>query len=233
MATKNKILTVPNFSLNEKLIHGFTTRVIGDDLEKLAKELNISSEKIIALEQIHSDEVVCVESPTDVKKLPPGDALVTNIPGYVIGVRTADCLPILICDRKKDVVAAVHVGWRGLFKGVVQNTLNVLLRCYGCQLENLEFAFGPCISPQNYEVDQDLINQFRDQYGIRFSYLKKDGEKPRFDLVGTARMILEDIGFYYRNLAEVGLCTYERDDLFYSYRREPGKGRQFNFIGLS
>lgn len=230
------ILTVPNLDLHSNLVHGFTTRAIGADYEKLAAELKprveIAPERILRLDQIHSGVVVSVEKETDLKTLPQGDALITNVPGLIIGVKTADCLPILVYERKVRAVAAIHAGWRGLAANIVQHALEEMIRRFGCRIEFMEFAFGPCISEANYEVGEELIATFREAFGVRFSHKQKPGAKPHFDLVGTARMNCEDVGFYHRNLAEVGLCTFEREDLFHSHRRKPGEGRQFNFIGM-
>lgn len=229
-------LTVPNLSLHADLVHGFTTRAFGADYAKiaaaLAPKMNITAAQVFRLEQTHSNTVVVIDDRSDPAKLPTGDALITKHPGIVIGVKTADCLPILVFDRKAKVVAAIHAGWRGLAAGIVQKTLGILLRECGCQLQTLEFAFGPCISPARFEVGDEVIEKFRETFGVRFAYKKHPSEKARLDLSGTARMSCEDIGFYHRNLSEVGLCTFERNDLFYSHRREPGAGRQFNFIGM-
>lgn len=230
------ILTVPNLDLHPNLVHGFTTRALGADCARIAAELkpriDVAPERILRLNQIHSGMVVCVEKGTDVTELPEGDALVTNVPGFVIGVKTADCLPILVYEHKARVIAAIHAGWRGLAAGIVQHTLEEMLRRFGCRIEFMEFAFGPCISEANYEVGDEVIAKFREAFGVRFSYKQKPGANPHLDLVGTARMNCEDVGFYHRNLAEVGLCTFERDDLFHSHRRKAGEGRQFNFIGM-
>ena len=230
------ILTVPSLDLHASLIHGFTTRKIGTDFKQIAQALEprakIEEDHIISLEQTHSATVVCVDKNTDLKHLPQGDALVTNLRGLIIGVETADCLSILVYDRRVGAIAAIHAGWRGLAEGIVHNTLDLLVSRFGCRIENMEFAFGPCISGAHYEVDDEVIARFRETFGVHFSYKQKPGAKPHLDLVGTARMSCEDFGFYHRNLAEVGLCTFEREELFYSHRRKAGEGRQFNFIGM-
>jgi YfiH family protein len=227
-----KILTVPSLDVYDKLAHGFTTRQMGDNLNLIAGDLKMSPAKIFTLEQTHSAEVIFIDKTSDSTKPKKGDALITNQKDVVIGVRTADCLPILVYDRKAEVVAAIHAGWRGLVGGVVQKTLSLMIRRLGCKIENMEFAFGPCISDASFEVGPEVIEAFREAFGMRFSHRQKPGEKAHIDLISTARMSCEDIGFYHRNLGEVGLCTFEREDLFFSHRRKPGEGRQFNFIGM-
>lgn len=226
------ILTVPNLDVHDKITHGFTTRAVGDDLRLISAATGFATDKIVTLEQVHGDNVVFVDKASDLSRRDKGDALVTNLKGILIGVRTADCLPILVYDRKAEVMAAIHAGWRGLVAGIVQKTLSLMMRRLACKIENMEFAFGPSISEAHFEVGPEVIEAFRDAFGVRFSYHQRPGEKPHIDLVATARMSCEDIGFYHRNLGEVGLCTFEREDLFYSHRRKPGEGRQFNFIGM-
>jgi YfiH family protein len=227
-----KILTAPNIDICDGVIHGFTTKELGADRDLIAKELGVSADQIFSLTQIHSDKVVCLDQIVPRETLPEGDALITKLPGIIIGVKTADCMPILVCDKKVRVVAAIHAGWRGLAAGIVQKTLAKMMRQYGCRFENMEFAFGPCISETNFEVGPEVLDQFRETYGVRFSYHQQPGKKAHLDLVATARMIFEDFGFYHRNMGEIGLCTFEREDLFFSHRRKAGEGRQFNFIGL-
>lgn len=226
------ILTVPNLNVYDKIRHGFTTRAVGDDSRLISIETGFSADKIISLEQVHGADVVFIDKTSDLSRREKGDALVTNLKGVLIGVRTADCLPILVYDRKAEVVAAIHAGWRGLVAGIVQNTLSLMMRRLACKIENMEFAFGPCISQDHFEVGSEVVEAFRDAFGVRFSFQQRPNQKPHIDLVGTARMSCEDVGFYHRNLSEVGLCTFEHEDLFYSHRRKPGEGRQFNFIGM-
>lgn len=226
------ILTAPNLEIHDKICHGFTTRAVGDDFSLISRETGMPADKIVSLEQVHGANVVFIDKASDLSRREKGDAVVTNLRGVLIGVRTADCLPILVYDRKVEVVAAIHAGWRGLVAGIIQNTLSLMMRRLACKIENMEFAFGPCISQDYFEVGSEVIEAFRDAFGVRFSFQQQPNQKPHIDLVCTARMSCEDMGLYHRNLGEIGLCTFEREDLFYSHRRKPGEGRQFNFIGM-
>ena len=231
------ILTSSNLESHSNLIHGFTTRAIADDFEKIAAAHKIASGNIFALKQIHSDIVICLDEHSDLQNLPEGDALVTNQKNILIGVRTADCLPILICDKAHHAIAAVHAGWRGLVKGIVLKTLHTMMRRYGSTSTDLEIVFGPCLGVKNFEVGDEVVAAFQTAFGERFVWDRGDRPvsptgKPHIDLTATARLSCTDNGCRADSMAHIDLCTFERSDLFYSYRRERGTGRQFNFIGM-
>lgn len=228
----NTILTCDHFLQFPKIVHGFTTRSVGSDIAKIAEHTKIYQDKIFTVEQVHDNNVVIIDEKTRRKNLPPADALVTNVKGVLIGVRTADCLPILMYDSKKQVVAAIHAGYKGILSDVILKTLTVLMQTMGCRLENLNFVFGPTICVAHYEVGDEVIAQFRERFGVRFSYDRSTYPKPHLDIAATARMILEDEGLFHRNFTDLGLCTFENEELFYSYRRQKEEGRQFNFIGM-
>lgn len=229
---ENEILISDHLSGFSKIVHGFTTRSVGADYEKISAHTGISEDKIFHVEQVHGNTVIVVDEKTQREKLPPADAFVTNLKGVIIGVRTADCLPILMYDSKKQVIAAIHAGYKGILSDVISKTLDVLTKTMGCQLENLHFAFGPTICVAHYEVGDDVIAQFREHFGVRFAYDRSTYPKPHLDIAATARMIMEDIGLFHRNFSDLGLCTFENEALFCSYRRKKEEGRQFNFIGM-
>lgn len=228
----NDILTCDHFLNFPRLVHGFTTRSVGFDTAKIAEHTKISQDKIFHVEQVHGDNVVIIDEKTRRENLPPADALVTNLPGILIGVRTADCLPILLYDSKKQVVAAIHAGYKGILSDVILKTLTVLMQTMGCRLENLNFVFGPAICVAHYEVGDEVIAAFRERFGVRFAYDRATYPKPHLDIAATARMTLEDEGLFHRNFTDLGLCTFENEELFYSHRRQKDEGRQFNFIGM-
>lgn len=227
-----KIVQSPHFAEFNNLMHGFTTRELGADYDRLAVELKILSSQIYHLEQIHSDKVVYLNEGMDLSHLPHADALITQRKGVVIGVRTADCLPILIHDPEREVVAAVHAGHKGLLAGVIQNTLKIMTERIDCDSEDIFVLIGPAISVENYEVDQSLIDAFEKKYTNQVVFTKGQKLKPHFDLKATAKNILQDAGVDKLHISDLNLCTFERSDLFYSYRRGDRDVRQFSFIGM-
>jgi YfiH family protein len=223
------ILRSANLADRPGLKHGFTTQPLGADYDHLAVKLKILVSQIYYVEQIHSAKVVVIDEESELGRLPQADALVTTRRNVIVGVRTADCLPVLLHDPVKSVIAAVHAGFRGLLGGILQNSVDMMVKAFGCQSENIDAVFGPCIRAKRYEVGEEVLTAFRDQYGKDFSFEQLPGQKPHLDLAGSAQKILAKMGIGPAH--DAGLCTYE-DARFSSYRRAPGAGRQFNFIGL-
>lgn len=228
------IVYAENFLLhNVNIHHGFGTKILGDNIEHLSQLLSVNQNQIVRLKQVHSQKVVLVESGFNTDNLLEADALVTDQPGFVLVIQTADCLPILIADPKQNVVAAVHAGWRGLVKQILEETIEVMNHRWGCDVQDLQVSIGPSIQPENYEVSEDVFDAFRETFGMRFAYEKLDNGKAVIDLAHTAGMHLEQLGLHPRNFFFVNEGTYARPDLFHSYRRDhEDAGRQLSFIAL-
>ncbi|MBA4087855.1 MAG: peptidoglycan editing factor PgeF [Novosphingobium sp.] len=185
--------------------------------------------------QIHSPDVVTVTEPWADADRPRADALVTNRPGVVLGVLTADCAPVLFCDAQAGVVGAAHAGWKGAFSGVTDATI-AAMEALGASRDRIAAVVGPCIAQKSYEVDAGFEARFLEQAGEneRFFRAGRDGHA-WFDLEGYVASRLRDAG-----LAKVGMLgedTYAQEARFYSFRRathrkEPGYGRQISLIGL-
>lgn len=234
MPHKQKILSSPLLKRFPEIVHGFTTKELGIDYNKIAQQLKLSPEQIYYLpDQQHSNQVVCVDKNSLCHQLSEGDALVTDRSEIVLGVRTADCVPVLCYDPIKKVVAAIHAGYKGTLRGIVQNTFETMQRLYACCPQDFFVAVGPAVCMLHYEVSPEIMVAFKQKYGKRFMCKEVAGERPHLDVRGTVQMILKDLGVLSSNIDTLDLCTFERDDLFYSYRREGEVGRQFNFIGMS
>ncbi|TXI07206.1 MAG: peptidoglycan editing factor PgeF [Novosphingobium sp.] len=185
--------------------------------------------------QIHSPDVVTVTEPWADADRPRADALVTNRPGVVLGVLTADCAPVLFCDAQAGVVGAAHAGWKGAFTGVTDATI-AAMEALGASRDRIAAVVGPCIAQKSYEVDAGFEARFLEQAGEneRFFRAGRHGHA-WFDLEGYVASRLRDAG-----LAKVGMLgedTYAQEARFYSFRRathrkEPGYGRQISLIGL-
>ncbi|NMB76894.1 MAG: peptidoglycan editing factor PgeF [Myxococcales bacterium] len=238
------------------LVHGFSTRAggvsagafaslnvsheLGDEparveenRRRLARAAGFDRSRLIEMRQLHSDRVI-VLSAAGGKASPElrGDALVALDARWVLGVRTADCLAVLLADSKRRAVAAVHAGWRGTLAGIVSRAVEALDRC-GCARRDLVAALGPCIRACCFEVGPDVAERFEGECGP--GVVRYDERGRRFvDLAEANRRRLVAAGLPPASIEDLGLCTACRPDLFFSHRRDRGRtGRQLAFIALA
>jgi YfiH family protein len=259
------------------LVHGFSTRPGGTSVLEGKKTLNLGfmewdsrkavtenrrlfqsavaakDSALLPLKQIHSDVVHLFLSPA--ADPPRGDASLTNTPGPLLGVQTADCVPILLVDPKKHVVAAVHAGWRGTLARIAQKTIGRMQLEFGCKPADLLAALGPSIGPCCYEVGVELVTKFTAQFADAHHYFDepRTGDEPNpiqwlnmappghqpppksvhLDLRKANRSQLIASGLRPNHIYSTDLCTACRSDLFFSYRREgPLSGRLMSVVGI-
>jgi len=188
------------------LEHGFGTR-------------HAAPPSAATLHQIHSD--ICVTARGRTGLLGDGDALLENTLGHLVGVKTADCIPILLADEEHRSVAAVHAGWRGTTRGVTQHAVRAMQEEFGTRPAKLHAAIGPGIGKCCYEVGADVAAQF--------------GEigPCHIDLVEANRRQLAEAGVPDPQIYAARLCTKCGADHFHSYRRDKERaGRMLSFIGV-
>lgn len=182
--------------------------------------------------QVHSPTAVIVEQAWPDDARPEADAVVTDRPGILLGILTADCTPVLLADREAGVVAAAHAGWRGAHGGVLESTLAAMERL-GARPSRIIAVIGPTIAQPSYEVADDFRTEFTAS-DDRF-FLEGRAGHWQFDLPGyvAARLKAGGIG----RIDDLGIDTYVQEERCYSYRRathrrEPTYGRQLSVIGL-
>jgi YfiH family protein len=178
------------------LEHGFGTRSSVDWPAEAA---------LATLKQIHSNTVLVADQPGVIGE---GDALITNRPGIMLAIRTADCLPILIADPANRAVAAVHSGWRGTVQEIAPQTVLAMRDQFGSRPEDLVVVVGPGIGGCCFEVGPEVAEQFG-----------RSG-RTKIDLTETVRRQLGRNDGIARQFASAGMCTVCRADLFHSYRRD-------------
>jgi YfiH family protein len=139
---------------------------------------------------------------------------------------TADCVPILFCDANGTKIAAIHAGWKGIYGGIIEKTINGF-----SNPESLFVWIGPCISAQYYEVGKDVYQKFI-HYSTSLKIAFKQTSECHWycDLVNIVKIILENSRV--ASIYECGLCTYANDSLFYSYRRDGNTGRTATLIWM-
>lgn len=223
-------LTIPRLTRIAFIWHGFGTRELSqDDLEKRAREKGLEP---VFLNQIHSDNIhILTGFPAAPLK---GDALLTASPGLLLTIKTADCLPALLLDEKRKAIAAVHCGWRGTSRFVLQKAVRKMESVFGTEAQDLLIALGPSIGPDCYEVGEDVRDSLKaaGQGSELFRPRKGKPGKYTFDLRLANLRQLRTCGIPDRNVFSIAGCTH-CEKYLYSYRREHQEaGRLLNFIGL-
>lgn len=179
----------------------------------------------IWLNQVHGNEVIRL---TDKHALlpPQGDAAITNEAHTVCAIMTADCVPILICDKKGTEVAAIHAGWKGLANGIIQNTINAF------DDKNLTAWIGPCIGPSAYRIDTKVYEKLaKCHIDAAKAFTQVSNKQWLANLPYLARLQLCACGV--DAITHSGYCTFERPEQFFSYRREGQTGRMVHCIWLT
>lgn len=191
---------------------------------------------LLTLYQIHSADAVTVREPWDDEVRPHADALVTDRPGLLLGILTADCAPVLFADREAGVVAAAHAGWKGALHGVTDATI-ARMEELGADRSRIAAAVGPCIARASYEVDDAFLTRFAatDPANERFFTPGKPGHH-QFDLEAYVVHRLAAAGL--RRIEALGADTDADPARFFSYRRAthegaPDYGRQISVIALT
>lgn len=191
--------------------------------------------QLVTLHQVHSPDVVVATAAFPDDARPHADALVTDRPGLLLGILTADCAPVLFADAKAGVIGAAHAGWKGAIGGVLAATVDAMEKL-GADRSRIAAAIGPCIAKSSYEVDEAFRQRFLDANPENERFFA-DGRAGHawFDLEGFNAAALAVAGV--SRIAALGLDTYGAPDRFYSFRRathrqEPDYGRQLSAIGL-
>lgn len=183
---------------------------------------------LISLKQVHSD-VSLYSDGSLAGCIGEGDALLTDVPGAVVGVRTADCVPILIADVSKRTVAAVHAGWRGTAQAIAAKTVGAMAARFGSHARDLQAAIGPAIGACCYEVGPEVARQFKDFFPERTNL----EERAHLDLPEANRRQLLSAGLPPDRIYLCGLCTACLAGEFFSWRRDPRKHeRLVSAIGI-
>lgn len=196
---------------------------------------------VVTGHQVHGTRVAVVTNPeTSREELEGYDALMTNVKGCAIGVRTADCIPVLLFDPANGAVAAIHSGWRGTLNRISQKTIFKMKELYGTDPSDLLAVIGPGICHKCFQVGEEVVHAFKEN-GIDINPIYTwDGPKQEgsmkgghhLDLIEENRILLVESGVKPESIRVSGICTYE-DERFFSARREGNEcGRIINSIRL-
>ena len=228
--------------------HGFFGREAGDcglgsgaDPELVeanrhrAADVVLPGAALASVHQIHSSAAVIVREAVAHGDRPHADALVTDRPGLVLGIVTADCAPVLLADVEAGVIGAAHAGWRGAVAGVTDQTIAAMISL-GARVERIGAAIGPCIARASYEVDPAFAANLLADDAANDRFLSdRPRDRPHFDLEAYLVARLAAAGV--RRIEAAGHDTYALEDVYFSYRRathrgEATYGRQLSLIAL-
>jgi len=261
MVTEDKMMfRAPNLADLDGVAHGFFTRLggvsegiytslncgpgsnddganVAENRARIARMLGAEPGKLVTVYQKHTDNAVVAKKPWAKDKAPEADAIVTSTPGLAIGVLTADCAPVLLCDPEARVIGAAHAGWRGAKGGILEAALEAMTGL-GAQPERIHAAIGPAISQGAYEVGHDYKEQFlaTEPESETFFVIDDGSGEPHFDLPGYVAERLAKAGV--GEVLDLGFCTYYDETRLFSYRRsqhhgEGDYGRQISAIVLA
>jgi len=210
------VSTGPYASLNCSLSGQDAPEAVRQNRALAARHLGADPESLVGLTQVHGAAVAVVDAPWAYGAGPRADAMVTGRPGMSLGIITADCTPVLLADRQAGVIGAVHAGWRGAVAGVLEATIEAMIRL-GAQTASIAAAIGPCIRQQSYEVGPDLRDAVLAHHGGHAEFFANGGRPDRwqFDLAKYCRMRLAGIG----HVDVIDADTLTDADRFFSHRR--------------
>ena len=204
------------------------------DRGELARRLGLRN--AVSMRQVHEAQVKLVTQPAPVP--PVCDGLVTCGKDLALVVKTADCVPILMWDSKRNVVAAVHAGWRGTVARIARNGVKSFEECFDSDPRFLHVAMGPSIGACCYEVGDSVVRAFTESDGtsedlFTFTFTPVTGGGIHLDLIEANRRQLVESGVPSGQIYSTGLCTACAGTILYSYRREgKGVGRLMGAIGV-
>ena len=212
-------------------------RVIGN-YELLSAALAFRLDTLVACKQVHGDRVIEVRE-GDERRLSflqcreEGDALVTSVPGLVLMVRIADCLPVMFFDPLRKVAGIAHAGWRGTVKKIAAKTVEVIMSRYNSDPARILVGIGPGIGPCCYEVDNQVRAYYEEKFPSGRNLFEEREGKNYLNLWEANRRQLLNTGIREKNIELAGLCTACHPQTFFSHRREKGRtGRFAALIGM-
>lgn len=259
-------LTFPSFEKLGGIRHGFSTRLGGvsegclssmnlsftrgdkeecvrENFRRIAKAIGFSTENLVFSHQTHTANVRVVTKAERgcgfVRPLPyrDVDGLVTNEAGLVLSAFFADCVPLFFADPRRRVIGLSHSGWRGTVGKIGKRTVQLMTEEFGCEPKDILTAVGPSICQDCYEVSEDVISRFRENFAenqLRDVYYEKGGGKYQLDLWKANEQVLLEAGILPEHISITDVCTCCNPELLYSHRASGGKrGNLAAFLELT
>ena len=204
-------------SLNCGLGSSDQKMLVKNNIKIVAKKTGCKLNNLVLLRQYHSNKVIDFDNLL-IKKRYKADGIITTVSKFAFGILTADCVPILVADKKNKTIAAVHSGWKGANAGIIDNLIKAFKK-KGSKLPDLIVAIGPCISQKSYEVKKDFVNEIKNKNFDYKKYFKILNNKIYFNLRMFVNNKFLKLGVLNRNIEHINKDTYGNYKNFFSYRR--------------
>lgn len=227
----------PYHSLNLGLGTDDSLANVEGNRSTLARSFDLPPHQLLTVTQVHGNDILLLDQPNpdlshflSVKV----DAIITNQPGIMLGVLTADCYPLLIWHPVEKIGAVIHAGWRGAANGLIRKTIDAINKNFNIEVNELRAAIGPGIGVHKYEVDRPVRDAFRQGSG----FWNEIAEETRLghwklNIPLSCQLQLEQAGLKQQKIEIASQCTCCHAELFFSHRRDQGiTGRQLGFIKL-
>ena len=198
---------------------GDSVEAISSNRALLCQLLGIDDDRLLMPHQVHETEIVAVDETSQESQLEGVDALMTNVPGLCIGVSTADCIPVLLYDKVNHAVSAIHAGWRGTVKRIVEKAVAQMTAVYGSRPSDIIAQIGPGIHVESFEVGDEVYEAFAAAGFSLETISRRYGEKWHIDLPECNRQQLLATGIPDAQITVSPICTYQHPDLYFSARR--------------
>ena len=205
------------------------------NLEIICNKIKAKPKKIVLLKQVHSNKFYYISQNSKLNNNFEGDALITDRRNLPIAVLTADCAPILIHDESKGMIAAIHAGWKGAYKGIIKKVIQFMIK-KGCSSRNITAAIGPCISNNNYQVKQDFVKRFIKKDKKNIIFFKQIKSESYFNLNKYIYFQLESLNI--KKIDIINKDTFNAKNNLFSARRsisrnESDYGRNISIIMIN
>jgi len=223
ISTRHGGVSAGNYaSLNLSVKVDDATDHIKENRKRVAGKLNIDTTNLVFPDQCHTDTVQIIRNSWNSTELKKTDALITNERGICLCVLTADCVPVLLYDRNKRVIAAVHAGWKGTASRIVSRTVERMIKVFATKPRDIVAGIGPAISQPRYEVGDEVATQFHFLFHDHPEILWKNPKtgKLHIDLQLSNRILLLRAGLTQEQIETMNICTFDNPDLFFSARRD-------------
>jgi YfiH family protein len=218
-------------SLNVGGANGDDEQAVRVNHERMYEALDVNADDAVTVWLVHGVDTIVAHPPTEGQRwLAKADGIVTNQKDLPLVMRYADCVPLLAYDPVEEVIALGHAGWRGTVNGMGASLVQTMQEAYQCKPENIEVVIGPSISPENYQVGEEVVEAVHAYYGDASDLIMRDPEDGTayFDLWSANKLDFERRGV--RKTTVMGICTYENTQDFFSHRGEQGKTGRFGVV---